>query len=101
MSWRNNNKKIRLCLLTSSHYRWKNTHAHYYKHQKSSWNISYLTMPYIILISDNWKNIFSEKCIIRKYFIIDMYDQYVNNADKISHIMANKAEAMRKRTYSV
>lgn len=26
-----------------------------------------------------------------------MYDQYINGADKISHIMADKAETMKKK----
>lgn len=31
-----------------------------------------------------------------------MYDQYINGADKISHVMADKAESWKKKkTYAV
>lgn len=33
---------------------------------------------------------------MRKCFIIDMYSQYVNGADKILHIMTEKAKTMKK-----
>lgn len=34
---------------------------------------------------------------MRQDFIIDMYDQYANGADQISHIMAEKVETIRER----
>lgn len=44
-----------------------------------------LTVPFIILMSDNWRNTLSEECVMRKCFIIDVCDQYANGMAKTSH----------------
>lgn len=46
---------------------------------------SSLTVPFIILMSDNWRNTLSEECVMRKCFIIDVCDQYANGVAKTSH----------------